>query len=143
VLTLAINLFLKIMAPILLDLTLSRTMETVVGQSIPLICLLGFELYYYFHKRVAPVQSVNMHLETLILPVEMETEARQQNSFGIRVIGISMALVGTGILLLGFFSGNSNVVVIVGSIILLIAMFIYRKGNKPVLNASYNTIKNH
>jgi Na+(H+)/acetate symporter ActP len=49
-LTLAINLFLKILAPSLLDLKLSRTMETVVGQSVPLITLFCFELYYLFHN---------------------------------------------------------------------------------------------
>ncbi len=141
-LTLGINLFLKILAPSLLGLKLSRTMETVVGQSVPLISLLCFELYYLFHNRVAPVTSVKISEDTMKVHREMESEARQQNSFGIRVIGISMALVGSGILLLGFFSGSSKVVASVGTIILLIAIFIYRIGNKPVLKASYKTIKN-
>jgi Na+/proline symporter len=44
-LTLAINLFLKILAPSLLELKLSRTMEIVVGQSVPLITLFCFELF--------------------------------------------------------------------------------------------------
>ena len=39
VLTLAINLFLKMLAPSLLGFKLSRAMETVIGQSIPLLSL--------------------------------------------------------------------------------------------------------
>jgi Na+/proline symporter len=142
ILTLTINLFLKIAAPSLLALKLSRTMETVVGQSIPLICLLGFEIYYMYQKRVAPVTSVQVAEERVIVDREKESDARQQNMFGIRVIGIAMALVGSGILLLGFFSGNSNVVASVGLVILLIAIFVYRLGTKPDLNPSLKTLKN-
>jgi hypothetical protein len=135
-LTLAINLFLKILAPSLLELKLSRTMETVVGQSVPLITLFCFELYYRFHNRAAPVMWVRTSDDTKKINKELESEARQQNSFGIRVIGISMALVGSGILLLGFFSGSSKVVATVGSVIVLVAIFIFRIGNRPALKTS-------
>ena len=71
---------------------------------------------------------------------ESAEEAKRQNSFGIRVIGISMGLVGMGIALLGFFSGNVGIVASVGGVILLAAIFIYRLGNRTNLKASYKTI---
>lgn len=142
VLTLTLNLFLKILAPSLLALKLSRTMETVVGQTIPMICLLCFELYYLFHNRTAPVGSVRIPAETLSSTIHIETETQHQNQFGIRVIGIAMALVGLGIVLLGYFSKSSNVVAGVGMIIILVAVWIYRLGNRSTWKASYKTIKN-
>ncbi len=142
-LTLTINLFLKIFAPSLLDLKLSRTMETVVGQMIPLITLACFELYYRLHNRVAPVTSVDLSNQIIIIDAETEAEARNQNSFGIRVIGISMALVGLGIAVLGFFSGSAYIVASVGSIIFLIAMFIFRIGTRSAIKPSFKTINKH
>lgn len=140
VLTLTINLFLKIFAPSLLDLKLSRTMETVVGQSIPLITLMCFELYYRFNNSIAPVSFVVSSNETMVSDPESEEEAKRQNSFGIRVIGVAMGLVGMGITLLGFFSGNVGIVASVGTVILLAAVFIYRLGKRTILKASYKTI---
>ena len=127
IVTLSINLFLKLLAPSLLGLKLSRTMETVVGQSIPLICLLAFELYYKSKGMFAPTPVVVADISLSETEIEDEEDARAQNNFGIKVIAIAMAIVGLGIATLGFLSIESSAIVIsVGAVIVFISIFIWR-----------------
>jgi len=125
--TLSINLFLKLFAPSLLGLKLSRTMETVIGQSIPLICLLAFEIYYKVNGKFAPNPVVLADVSMDENDPADEADAKAQNSFGIKVIAIAMAIVGAGIATLGFLSVDSSTIVIsVGVLILFLSIFIWR-----------------
>jgi Na+/proline symporter len=127
IVTLSINLFLKLLAPSLLDLKLSRTMETVVGQSIPLICLLAFELYYKSKGMFAATPVVVADISLSEIETDDEEDAKAQNNFGIKVIAIAMAIVGLGIATLGFLSVDSSAIVIsVGAVIVFVSVFIWR-----------------
>jgi len=131
VLTLSINLFLKMLAPSLLGFKLSRTMETVIGQSIPLISLFAFELYYRFKGSIAenPVVVAEISSDDRN-SLEVE-DATAQNNFGIKVIAVAMSVVGIGIAILGMLSVQSaGIVIAVGLVIVFISFFIWRAG-KP------------
>ena len=49
--SLLVSLFFKVFSPSLLSITLSRTMETLLGVGFPIILLLIFETYAYFSKK--------------------------------------------------------------------------------------------
>nr|WP_233166770.1 sodium:solute symporter family protein [Pedobacter sp. ASV2] len=140
--SLIINLFFKVISPSLFDLKLSRTMETVLGVGIPIGLLLIFEFYYLSRGFVAE-KAVKMeedkHLkikENFPKDSNSHFAAEKQNVFGIRVIAISMAVVGLGIVCLGILAGGySSVIISVGAVIFIAALAIY----KVTLNK--NTIK--
>lgn len=131
--TLFVNLFLKIGAPVLFGLKLSRTYETVIGQLTPLLILFVFERYYASKGLVSPNSEIFNHKDEVnaIQIEEQHIESDAQNRFGIKVIAISMGFVGLGIIVLGTVSDNSTKVVnTVGAIILFAAFLIWRAINK-------------
>jgi len=141
--SLIINLFFKVISPSLLELKLSRTMETVLGVGIPIALLLIFELYYLnrgFVAEKAVKMEEDKHLqvkENLPKDIDSHFAAEKQNIFGIRVIAISMAVVGLGIVCLGILANvYSNVIVGVGAVIFIAALAIYKATkNKKTIKA--------
>ena len=125
--TLILNLSLKFLLPMFYSISLSRTVETVVGQCTPLLMLAFFEVYY--RKRITENMSVAAASSTFISEVPSpDPEAQRQNRFGVRVIAISMATVGLGIAILGMLSEQSGAVVVVtGTIIMLTSAWIWRR----------------
>ncbi|SOD11817.1 sodium:solute symporter family protein [Pedobacter xixiisoli] len=130
VVSLIINLFLKVAAPDLIDLKLTRTMETVLGMGIPMLILLVFEMLYKSKGFVSDkaIEMKNAQALTKQIAVFNEEEhqaAEKQNIFGIRVIAISMAVVGAGIIYLGLVAPSfSTIIAVVGALILLGAIAI-------------------
>ncbi|WP_293308283.1 sodium:solute symporter family protein [Pedobacter sp. UBA5917] len=124
--SLLVSLFFKIITPAAFDLKFSRTVETIVGVGLPVLLLAIFELYYASRNLIgAPF---------MLAPVEQHTQeeisgnlsAEKQNIFGIKVIAISMVVVGSGIILLGVLAQNfSGIVIGVGLCVLLTAIFIW------------------
>ncbi len=131
--TLFVNLFLKMLAPSLLSLKLSRTYETVIGQLTPLFILLLFEIYYAKKGLIAVNADFfknKQEIEPLILNEQNES-SEDQNRFGIKVISVAMGFVGIGIIVLGTISNQaSKVVNIVGAVILFSALLIWRSISK-------------
>jgi len=105
-------------------------METVLGMGIPLLILLIFELVYQSKGLVAS-RAIEMK-NALVLSKQIEAfdeeeqrAAENQNVFGVRVIAISMAVVGAGISYLGLVAPNfSTIIVAVGALILISAIVI-------------------
>ncbi|WP_316831546.1 sodium:solute symporter family protein [Pedobacter aquatilis] len=126
--SLAINLFFKVIAPSLLQLKLSRTIETVLGMGIPIVLLAAFECYYRSKGLVAEkadLMDLQVNHNEKLTDTTIDNAAREQNIFGIRVIAISMAVVGAGIVYLGLIAANfSNVIAGVGIIILMVSLLI-------------------
>lgn len=141
--TLVVNLFLKVATPVLFDLKLNRTWETIVGQAVPALLLCCFEIYYKTRERTE-ISYTMMKSPNIVLPVEMDDAAiDSQNTFGIRVIAAAMALVGSGILILGCFAANGSFyVTIVGMGIIVCAALValltirLRRGPKDYMPAS-------
>ena len=141
VLALIVNLWFEMLMPIIIHVKLTRTMETVLGQAIPLLVLAGFELYY----RSKAMTHVNANAfdkteetERVVLSKEHHQAAEEQNIFGIQVIGISMAIVSVGIIIIGSMAKlYGNVVIVVGIVIFLVSIFVWlaaRKRKKIVNN---------
>lgn len=135
VIALVINLFFKVISPTLLDIKLSRALETSLGMGIPLFVMLCFELYYgskgkFSSKAILMVSATQQ--KPIAKTEEVIADATAQNLFGIRVIGISMFVVGVGISLLGYLSSKfSGIVFGVGTVILLCSLIIiYSARNK-------------
>jgi len=129
-LSLLINLFFKVLSPALLGLKLNRTLETVLGMGIPILILSLFELWYRSKGQVSEkVEEMEAHrMAEALRPVEhvaLHQDAEQQNIFGIRVIALSMGVVGLGIAWLGMLAERfSTVVVVVGLVILVSSLVI-------------------
>ncbi|WP_256011705.1 sodium:solute symporter family protein [Desertivirga xinjiangensis] len=129
VVSLVVSLFFKIILPATADIKLNRAMETTLGVGLPLLLLFAFELYSRFRQHYGPAYIQGSVLE---YEAEVEEAADQQNAFGIKVIAISMAVVGAGIIVLGLLAAAfSSVVVAVGLFIFVFAAFIYWKITRP------------
>ena len=131
VLSLLINLFLKVVFPPLFDFKLDRTIETICGMGIPIAILVFFELLYLSRNQVSPKAFLfdkglgKSLVEGKIKSQEQHLAAEKQNLFGIKVIAVAMAAVGSGIILLGAISADfANVVIAVGAIILFSAAYL-------------------
>lgn len=112
--SLTVSMFMKIGAPILLEIKLDRVWETALGVGLPLLVLLFFEVINGLQHYPSFKGAVDAVLET-----NKDSESKKQNAFGIRVIGISIALVGLGIGVLGLVADNGIVAVVIGAGILL------------------------
>jgi SSS family solute:Na+ symporter len=114
VVSLSVNLFLKSVSPSLLGIKLDRTTETILGVGLPLLLLVVFEWYNKFAGK--PLYSFNYHTEEEA-PARNPAQhaaARQQNKFGVTVIGWSIAFIGLGILVLGLISYGQQIVKWIG-----------------------------
>jgi len=103
--SLIINAFFKFLAPLLFDLSLSRTVEMSFGVGIPIALLFLTELYFMISK------SDEIAFEEYIKRVELisdisEEESTGGNKKGGRVIGIGVASTGFLIFLLAFIAQN-------------------------------------
>jgi SSS family solute:Na+ symporter len=121
------GLFFKTIAPVLFGLSLSRTIETVIGVGLPVLLLATVELMAKAANKTGPdfiypaaTQKTIEHTQT--------GDAERQNVFGVKVIAISMAVVGAGIMTLGIIATSASVMALgVGVFIIVIAAWIWFK----------------
>ena len=118
VVSLVVSLFFKVLAPGTLGITLSRTMETVLGVGLPLLMLSVYETYAYYAGKNIPF----LHLTTEGNASFNSGEASKQNVFGTRVIALSTAFVGLGITILGAIAENGTIALVTGVVIMLVAI---------------------
>jgi Na+/proline symporter len=116
VISLLVSLFFKMLGPSLLDVSLSRTAETVLGVGFPLVLLLLFEGYGWIVKNDMPYLKIRREGAS----AAGSQEAVKQNIFGVKVIAWSTAFVGLGIAVLGSIADNGGVALGVGIVIMLI-----------------------
>lgn len=133
--SLGVNALFKFITP-LFGFSLDRGMEMVVGVSVPILLLLVTELYFRFTGYVDPKAAScdalieKRRLAQLAEDHEEETQPKKNgNSFSIRVIGMGVGLSGLVIDILGIISSGLtlNVVLIVGTFLLLLGGYIYKK----------------
>ncbi|MFN0293876.1 sodium:solute symporter family protein [Pedobacter helvus] len=128
--SLVINLFFKVIAPDLIGLKLTRTVETVLGMGIPMLILLIFELRYIStglvsSRAIEMKNALALSKEVDVFDPEEQQAAEKQNIFGIRVIAIAMAVVGAGIVYLGLVAPSfSTTIALVGTSILIVSIAI-------------------
>ncbi|MFT4153575.1 sodium:solute symporter family protein [Parafilimonas sp.] len=121
---LIISLVLKLFSVELLGFKVDRFWETTLGVGIPVLVLLLWEIYYAINNKVSALADVFAYMPRHT--AAQETDARTQNNFGIRVIAAAIAIVGSGIALLGAFAQEGKTAFIVGIIILITAFPVWR-----------------
>ena len=143
VISLVVSLFFKVVTPSLFDLKFNRTVETIVGVGLPVLLLLAFEFYYQMNGRQGPDYMVAAADVTSTQTIAEHAASQQQNVFGVKVIAISMAVIGLGIITLGILAASfSQVVIGVGLFILIMAGFIWYKIKKPLLQQPEQVARN-
>ena len=129
VISLLINIGLKI----LLATPLSRANEMLLGALLPLSLLLGYELYAKFQNIISEdyIKYSKLSRENEVL----ETSGAEQNTFGFKILAITLAVVGLLVMVLGLISEDSKMLVLaIGAIIMIIAFYIYPKRKKEVIS---------
>lgn len=128
VISLLVSLFFKVITPSLFDLKFNRTVETIVGVGLPVLLLLTFELYCKLNNKQGPDYMKAAAEVTSTQTIAEHAASQKQNVFGIKIISISMAVIGIGIITLGVLATSfSQVVIGVGLFILIMAAIIWYK----------------
>ncbi|WP_405295607.1 sodium:solute symporter family protein [Algibacter sp. Ld11] len=130
VISLGINAFFKFFVPDLIGLTLGRAMEMGVGMGIPIVLLLGIELYLKYSN--SSTSAYDVYEDKRLLKVAEPQEAEDgSNNKGTRVIGIGVALTGLLILILSFIGESAQLLVGgMGVLVLVLGLYIIRKTKK-------------
>lgn len=128
--SLGINLFLKFIAPTLLDLSLNRAEEMLTGVFVPIIFLSAFEIYYRFTGLSTPPLHKDDGVPGGGTLKKAQHGKSTQNRFAVRVLGYSLCLTGLLVSILGIMAAESRVIVLtVGFMILFAGVFLVSKGS--------------
>ncbi len=121
---LAINLIFLFLAEPLLGNGLTRGQEMLLGATLPLGLLTLYELYAWSkNKEDTEYAPIVFNEEE---PLKAIRDNVEQNSFGAKVLAITMALVGVLVVALGILATRSNtIVMIVGIIIISVSIVVH------------------
>ena len=128
-----ISLLINIGFKILLETPLSRANEMLLGALLPLSLLLGYELYAKLQNIISEdyIKYSKLSRENEVL----ETSGAEQNTFGFKVLAITLAVVALLVMVLGLISEDSKMLVLaIGAIIMIVAFCIYPKRKKEAIS---------
>lgn len=130
--SLAVNTFFKFFSPSLLNITLTRTEEMILGVSTPIVLLFLFEFLYVFTQKenvdFARYQKLKIAQEGKTSSHEDDSESGAQNKHGLKVI--SYGIIGTGILIIaiGIFAESGKYLVLAsGAAVTIVGLIIKNK----------------
>ena len=133
VISLLINIGFKFLAETLLGNPLSRSNEMLLGALLPLCLLGGYELYAKLQNIIS--DDYIKYSKRVKGDEVIEISGTEQNTFGFKVLAITLAVVGALVMILGIISEDSKILVLsVGFIIILIAFCIYPKKKKEIIS---------
>ncbi|MBE7178161.1 MAG: Na+:solute symporter [Mucilaginibacter polytrichastri] len=132
---LLVNLYFKVISPLIFDVKLSRAVETIVGIGLPLLLLAAYELYCRSNARIAPEYEGYLNRKTLKkAEALMESDAceiKRQNKFGLKVIAGALVFVAAMLLVLSTFTtSGSGITAGIGIVVLLGAIIPWRASAK-------------
>ena len=124
IISLLINTGFKFFSEMIFGTPLSRSNEMLLGCLLPLALLAIYELYAKSQNKISDDYIKYSKLQKQDEVVE--TSGTEQNTFGLKVLAITLAVVGGLIIVLSFLADSaSNLVLGVGSVVLVIALFIH------------------
>lgn len=133
VLSLTFNLLFKFVTPAWLGISLNRPEEMLLGALLPFTLLGLYEVYarqtsrskeQYFQYQLVQEEKPRQ---------EEETESREQNKYGIKVMAITLSIIGVLIIALGLISETAVMLVTpVGAVILAVAAWLFKTAISPV-----------
>ncbi len=119
---LGINVAFKFITPWLFDLKLDRAGEMLAGALIPFALLAAYEVWAIWKDQISQEYITFSNRKIVKATVAEDEAAGQQNSFGMKVLSITLALVGLLIVVLGLLAEEATSLVIgMGIVILLLA----------------------
>lgn len=126
VISLSINLVFKFVTPYWVGISLDRPSEMLLGSLLPFALLGAYEVY-------ARVTGQSNHeyqrykKTQLEKPIDEEIGSAEQNTYGIKVMGVTLILIGIMIAVLPLFSGTAVIFVSsVGICILVFGVWLYK-----------------
>lgn len=131
VISLTINLLFKFVTPAWFDLTLNRPEEMLLGALLP-FTLLG--LYEIYARRTSGIADQYLQWQTSQghKPLQEEKGSSEQNRYGMKVMAITLTIIGVLIVILGVLSKTAVVLVsVVGVLILAVAAWLFRISLAP------------
>ncbi|GAB3655187.1 hypothetical protein GCM10028791_26290 [Echinicola sediminis] len=135
--SLSVNLFFNLLAPVWLGVSLTRSQEMLLGTLFPAVMLLVFEYWLYKKGHVAKEFS------RFSSGSKEEKSSSSSNTRGIRIIGMGIIAIGTLISLLGAIADYANAVVIsAGMAIVVIGSFLWYKANKVEYKENKSLVNN-
>ncbi|WP_420151191.1 sodium:solute symporter family protein [Spirosoma sp.] len=139
--SLTVNLFFKVLSPLLLDFKLTRGAETIIGVGLPLLLLLGYELWSRSKKMEAKeydqyvAARQKKREEAQAESAEELREVRKQNRFGLQVIAGSLAFTALMLFGLGLLADlGGGITAGIGVVILLAALIPWRAAQRVELS---------
>ena len=124
VISLAINLVVKLFATELFGASLSTSNEMILGTGLPFVLLIIYEVVAECRNTTS--QDYLNYLKLKVADDIAEEDSTSQNTFGFIVLSITLFVVGVLILILSFLANESRgIIIVVGSIIILISSFIH------------------
>lgn len=125
---LTVNAIFKFIIPIW-GLSLSRTEETVLGVSLPILMMILFEIYYALRGKVSPMyagyQKVRQEREEQMKAESQETVAQSDNSnaYSLRVMGRAITCSSLLILVIAAIADSGQYIIVpIGVILLLVGL---------------------
>lgn len=119
---LGINVAFKFITPWLFDVSLDRAGEMLAGALIPFALLAAYEVWAIWKDQISQEYIIFSNREIVQTTVAEDQAAGQQNTFGMKVLSITLTLVGLLIVVLGLLAEEATSLVIgMGIVILLLA----------------------
>ena len=124
VISLTINIAFKFFAEPVLGEPLSRANEMLLGCILPFAFLGAYELYAKF-KNIISEDYIN-YTKLVRVDEAIETSGSDQNVFGMKVLAVTLMVVGFLVLVLGFLTEEARALVLsVGGTIIFISLLIH------------------
>lgn len=124
VISLAINIAFKFFAEPVLGEPLSKANEMLLGCILPFAFLGAYELYAKF-KNIISEDYIN-YTKLVRVDEAIETSGSDQNVFGMKVLAVTLMVVGFLVLVLGFLTEEARALVLsVGGTIIFISLLIH------------------
>jgi SSS family transporter len=136
--TLVVGVLFKFFAPLLFNFKLTRTEETVLGTFLPLVILGLYEIWAWYRNRISSryeiFEETRVQHQREHIPPLQQNLADKQNAYGIKVIAASMAVTGSGILILSLFADKgAGLAASVALCIIVIAYLLWRNSSKSAI----------
>ncbi|UZJ44532.1 Na+:solute symporter [Marinimicrobium sp. C6131] len=128
--SLATNIFLKFGWPWIGGDALTRSAEMLVGVSVPVVFLLGFELWYAWRKTSNPNYEAYLdYRATLNATADGDAASADANRYAVRILLVGVAMIGMLIAVLGVLAESARLAtLLVGVVIFIPAVW----GLKPL-----------
>lgn len=121
--SLIINVGVKFLAEPIMGAALSRASEMLLGALLPLGLLLAYEIYACYKNAIS---EDYLDYKNDLSEEVVETQTSAQNEYGLKVLSITLGIVGALIVTLGFLSVSSKVLVMsVGIMVVALAVIIH------------------